>query len=100
MADAPQAHPAEKAPAAAKAPAAPEQPLAGLRDLPEHIQKEMPAMLINGYIYANRPSDRSMIINNKLMHEGEQVAPGLTLEKMLPREAVMNYRGYRYRVSY
>jgi general secretion pathway protein B len=28
------------------------------------------------------------------------VAPGLLLEKLLPRAAVMNYRGTRYRVAY
>jgi general secretion pathway protein B len=35
-----------------------------------------------------------------LRHEGEEVAPGLVLEKLQPKGAVMNYKGYRYRVAY
>ncbi|MDB5839847.1 MAG: hypothetical protein JWQ23_1799, partial [Herminiimonas sp.] len=95
---------AESGPREAKktgpAPAAPEQRVAALRELPENIQREIPALTINGYIYASNPADRSVLINNRLLREGEQVAPGLTLERMQPREAIMNYRGYRYRLSY
>ncbi|MDB5764669.1 MAG: hypothetical protein JWQ21_3664, partial [Herminiimonas sp.] len=78
----------------------PESRVAMLRELPENIQREIPALTISGYIYAGNPADRSVLINNKLLREGDQVAPGLTLEKMMPKEAILNYRGYRYRVSY
>jgi general secretion pathway protein B len=80
--------------------AEPAEAAVALRDLPEAIRREIPAMTINGYIYAGKPADRSVIINNKLLREGDQVAPGLTLERMLPKEAVMNYRGQRYRLAY
>lgn len=86
---------ADKPPAAAK----PEQ-IALLQDLPPQIQREIPTLAINGYIYASNPADRSVLINNRLRREGEQVAPGLTLEKLLPKEMVLNYRGYRYRIAY
>jgi general secretion pathway protein B len=71
-----------------------------LRELPANIQREIPALTVGGYIYASKPAERSILINNRLLREGEQIAPGLTLEKMMPREAVLNYRGYRYRVPY
>ena len=35
-----------------------------------------------------------------LRREGEEVAPGLVLERLLPKAAIMNFRGYRYRVGY
>jgi general secretion pathway protein B len=35
-----------------------------------------------------------------LRREGEEVAPGLKLEKLNPKEAVFNFKGYRYRVPY
>jgi general secretion pathway protein B len=93
----------EPVPAAAPAPvpaaAAPER-IALLQELPPQIQREIPPIAINGYIYASNPAERSVLINNHLRREGDQLADGLTLEKLLPREMVLNYRGYRYRVSY
>lgn len=85
-------------PAPAPAPAEPVYP--SLRELPEAIARELPQVSIGGYIYSPNPADRLLLIDKVLRHEGEEVAPGLTLEKLLPKAAVMNYRGYRYRVPY
>ena len=71
-----------------------------VRDLPEQIQREIPQIIVGGYIYSKNPADRLLLIDKALRHEGEQIAPGLTLEKLLPKAAVMNYKGYRYRVPY
>ena len=85
--------------AAAVVAPAPER-IALLQELPVQIQREIPTLAINGYIYASNPADRSVLINNRLRREGDALADGLVLEKLLPREMVLNYRGYRYRVSY
>jgi general secretion pathway protein B len=77
-----------------------ERPVPTLRELPVNIQREIPAVAIGGYIYASSPAERSMLINKKLLREGDQVAPGLMLETMMAKEAVLNYRGYRYRIAY
>ena len=74
--------------------------IGSVRDLPQNIQAELPAIVVNGYIYAKTPSDRSVLMNQKLLHEGDQVAPGLVLEKMLPKGAILSYKGYRYRVAF
>lgn len=80
---------------------APAEPQIGLlADLPDNIRRDVPVLSINGYIYSAKPSDRSVLINNRLLREGDQVVPGLIVEKMLPREAVLNYMGYRYRLPY
>lgn len=71
-----------------------------LRELPEAVQREVPQVAIGGYIYSKNPEDRLLLIDKVLRHEGEEVAPGLTLEKLLPKSAVMRYRAYRYRVPY
>ena len=85
--------------AAAAAPA-PEEEAGTIRDLPEAIQRELPPVTITGYLYARNPADRSALINKKLLHEGESVAPDLVLEKLTPKGAVLNYKGYHYRISY
>lgn len=87
--------------AAAPAPAlAPEESLPTLRGLPEAIAREVPTVTIGGYVYSNNPADRLLLVDKVLRHEGEELAPGLILEKLLPKAAVMNYKGYRYRVAY
>lgn len=89
------------APAAPAVPAAPPEPRPpALRELPDNIQREIPPLVVGGYIYSSVPAERSVLINNRLLREGSEIAPGLTLEKMLPKEAVLNYRGTRYRISY
>ena len=71
-----------------------------LSQLPEAIQREVPKIAVGGYIYSANPADRLLLIDKVLRREGEEVAPGLVLERLLPKAAVMNYRGYRYRLSY
>ena len=92
---------AATAPARTPAPAAaPEDNLPYLQQLPESVQREVPRVAFGGYMYSANPADRLLLVDKALRHEGEEVAPGLILEKLLPRAAVMNYRGVRYRVSY
>jgi general secretion pathway protein B len=88
------------APAPVKPAAAPEEPVVNLRDLPEPIQRSIPPVTVGGYIYSKNPADRLLLVDKILRHEGEEVAPGLLLEKLQPKEAVFNFKGYRYRVPY
>lgn len=100
--------PQPKATALAKKPApppaapagAPEPELQTLAELPPRIQSEIPALVISGYIYSANRAERSLLVNQQLLREGDSVAPGLVLEKMLPGAVVLNYRGYRYRMPY
>lgn len=92
--------PAAVKPAPVQAAAPEEEKLPSLRELPEPIQRSVPPLAFGGYMYSKNPSDRLLLIDKALRHEGEEVAPGLVLEKLLPKAAVMNYKGYRYRVPY
>jgi general secretion pathway protein B len=87
------------APAPASAPAQ-EEVTQTARDLPEPIQRSLPPIVVGGYIYSKDPADRLLLIDKVLRHEGEEVAPGLVLEKLLPKSAVFSFKGYRYRVPY
>ncbi|MFA9219474.1 MAG: general secretion pathway protein GspB [Sphingomonadaceae bacterium] len=93
----------DRAPAAAAStptPAAVDEVSQTLRDLPEPIQRALPPITVGGYIYSKNPADRLLLIDKVLRHEGEEVAPGLLLEKLQPKAAIFNYKGYRYRVPY
>ena len=92
--------PSDKKPQPMPAAAPLAEKLPTLRELPENIQRDIPPLAIGGYIYSSNQAERSILINNRLLREGEQAAPGLTLEKMMPREAILSFRGYRYRITY
>lgn len=74
--------------------------IATLRELPQDIQSQIPPLTVNGYIYSDKPAERTVLINQRLLREGEQVAPDLRLEKLTPSGMVLNFRGHRYRTSY
>jgi general secretion pathway protein B len=91
------------APAPAPAPvakAAPEDSLPFLQQLPDARQRDIPRVTFGGYMYSANAADRLLIVDKALRHEGEEIAPGLVLEKLLPKAAVLNFRGTRYRVAY
>ena len=69
-------------------------------DLPVQLQQNIPQLTIGGYIYAEKAEDRSVILNQKLRHEGDLVAPELVLEKMTRSGMVLNFRGQQYLQSY
>ena len=85
--------PAETAPAPAAAPPA----SMAMGELPLAIQQELPPMSISVHAYAAKPAERLVGINNRLLHEGAEVAPGLTLEQITRDGMVLNYKGYRFR---
>ncbi len=94
----PQPAPLRQAPPApvARAPAVvPDDALPTQRELPT-----VPQLAVGGYIYSRDPADRLLVVDKVLRHEGEEIAPGLVLEKLLPKAAVMNYKGTRYRIPY
>jgi general secretion pathway protein B len=88
------------APAPVQRAAAAEDAVVTLRELPEPIQRQIPALAIGGYIYSKNPEDRLLLVDKALRREGDELAPGLTLEKLRPTAAVFNFNGYRYRVPY
>ena len=87
-------------PAPAPVPAPSEEITPGLRDLPEPIQRQIPPVALGGYMYSKDPADRLLLIDKVLRHEGEEVAPGLVLEKLQPKAAIFSFKGYRYSVPY
>jgi len=100
-AEAPQLPPKKQAvpvvaPPVATAPV--EEQVQSLRELPEPIQRAIPQIALGGYMYSKNPADRLLLIDKVLRREGEEVAPGLILDKLQPKQAIFSFRGYRYRV--
>jgi general secretion pathway protein B len=103
--------PADPAPAASTPPAAPIPVAAapvrteaapapresGSRgELPSGVQREVPALSVSGFI-REEGSSGFVIVNDRLLREGDELAPGLKLEKILQDSVVFDYKGYRFR---
>jgi general secretion pathway protein B len=87
-------------PVAAPTPTPVEENIRYAKDLPLEIQQQLPRVGFGGYMYSDNAADRLVLVDKTLRHEGEEIAPGLMLEKLLPKGAVLNYRGTRYRVGF
>ena len=51
-------------------------------------------------MYSEHAASRMLIINGQVFHERDKLAPNLTLVQIRLKTAVLDFRGYRYSVSY
>lgn len=62
-------------------------------ELPESIKTQLPAIIISAHVYSSNPSQRSIVINNDFMEEGEYLIDDMVLHEITREGAVLNYRG-------
>jgi general secretion pathway protein B len=87
----------EKSAEARPADAAHEQRVISMTELPQAIQQEIPAMSIPLHTYSSTPGERIVGINDRLLQEGDYLAPGLKLEQIAPDGVVFSYKNYLFR---
>ena len=86
--------------ATAPAPAPAEPRVYAQAELPDEIRRALPALAIGGAMYSQNAASRMLIINGQVFHERDKLAPDLTLLQIKLKAAVLDYRGYRYSISY
>lgn len=93
--------PAMPAPTATPAPIAHTAPATddNLPPMPVEVRREL-ALSIGGSIYSDDPRSRFLILNGQVLHEGDSLMPGVVLEKIRLKSAVLNVRGTRYSLGY
>lgn len=82
------ATPARAEPVPAAAAPAPNEP-------PPAIRQEIPSLTISLHGYSSDPAERMVMINGRLLREGDDLAAGLRLEQVTPDGAILGYKGYR-----
>ena len=102
---APQPAPVASAPAVASRqqtlPTPPsDQRVFSVNELPASLQRELPPISISGFARSSDPKDRMVIINERVIQEGEELAPGLKVEEIVPNGVTFSYKGYRFRSVY
>ena len=71
-----------------------------VNELPADVQRDLPKLAISGGVYSDNAAQRMLIVNGQVVGEGAEPAPGVVLEQIRARTAVLRYRGYRYAVAY
>lgn len=59
-----------------------------------------PALTISGATYSDNPAHRMLIVNGKVVQEGQEAAPGVRLEAIGPRSAIFNQGGTRFNINH
>jgi len=66
-------------------------------DLPPSIKNQLPAIIISAHVYSSNPAQRSIVINNNFLEEGEYIIDDLVLHTITPNGAILNYQGTLFR---
>ncbi len=88
------ATPPATAPTTAAAAAAEPRPIP-LGQLSAEQRRELPPMAIGGAIWSENAASRFIMVNGQVVHEGEAAGPGVTVERIGQKAAVLRWRDLR-----
>lgn len=67
-----------------------------LAELPPALREALPPLAIRGFVHSEDARSRMVVINDRMLQEGDEVAAELRLERIDPDGIVLNYKGYRF----
>jgi general secretion pathway protein B len=70
-----------------------------LSELPASVRAELPKLLVSGHVWSEESSLRLLSVDDRLLHEGGEAAPGVSLLEITPEGAVFVFKGWRFRVG-
>jgi general secretion pathway protein B len=71
-----------------------------LNELPAAQRQQLPPLNVGGAMHSPDPAARMLILNGQVHREGDTVAPGLVIEEIQLRAAVLVLRGQRFSLPY
>jgi general secretion pathway protein B len=85
------------APSQAPRPSSDDKPgktkIISMSELPSSVRQKLPDLSISGHFYESRPAGRVVTVGGRILREGADVAPGITLERITPDGAVFSCDG-------
>lgn len=79
--------------------AAAEMRIEEVDELPEEVRNNLPAMTFSFHVYSSTPQNRTIIINNRRMREGEEISSGLLLQQITEDGVILLFDGHRIHIS-
>jgi general secretion pathway protein B len=58
-------------------------------------RRGLPPLAVGGAVWSDNAAARFVMLNGQLVREGDAVAPGLVLERIEPKSAVLVWQGLR-----
>ena len=77
-----------------------DEPIPRLADLPPALRAQLPPLAFGGATDSPQASARMLIVNGRVAREGDEIAPGVVLERIRLRSAQMRLQGRRFVVDY
>lgn len=71
-----------------------------LHELPESIRRELPPLRVGGSVHSEQPAARLLILDGRVLREGEWLQPDLVVERIGVRDAVLRYRDRAFTLAY
>lgn len=68
-----------------------------LQELPPAVRAALPRLDVSGYAYAGDSGRRMVVINDRLVHEGDEAAAGVKLLSAAQDGVVFEFQGHRFR---
>lgn len=69
-------------------------------ELTAEQRREWPALAVGGAIYSDNAASRFVMINGQVVREGEAAAPGVTVERIGPKSAVLRFKDRRVELPF
>lgn len=67
-----------------------------MHQLPQAVRKDLPNLSFSMFVYSENPAKRLVSYNGRVIREGQEIAPGLKLERITRNGVVLNFRGHRF----
>lgn len=71
-----------------------------LRELPSDIQALIPPLKFAGHAYAKNPARRMIIINNKIVKEGDTIDNQLILKTITTKGVILSYKAMIFQIVF
>jgi general secretion pathway protein B len=68
-------------------------------ELPEDVRNNLPAMTFSFHVFSSTPQQRTIIINNRRMREGDEVSAGLVLQQITEDGVILLFERHRIHIS-
>ena len=68
--------------------------------LPEDLGAQLPPLAVGGSIYSASATERSLIIDGRIVRENDRLTADLTLEQIRPKSAVLRFKGHRFEIVF
>lgn len=66
-------------------------------ELPAVLRRNVPPLVVSGFSYAEEPEMRMVVINDRMLREGDEAGPGISVDRIGTEGVILNYQGYRFR---